>query len=145
MEFTLNLVPNQNAIFFVDETMKNYTNIFNLPSKKELCFIVHELVINAVEAMEFGTKNDTEKIQVTVSQDSEQVKVTVVDHGKGIPEDSWEDALKFDLDEIGFSDRGRGLFFVKNMVDEVWFENVSESKFLVGVSKRVGMCPEVLG
>lgn len=145
MEFTLNLVPNQNAIFFVDETMKNYTNIFNLPSKKELCFIVHELVINAVEAMEFSSKSDTGKIQVTVSQDSDLVKVTVVDHGKGIPKDSWEDALKFDLDEIGFSDRGRGLFFVKNMVDEVWFENVSESKFLVGVSKRIGMCPEVLG
>lgn len=145
MEFTLNLVPNQNAIFFVDETMKNYTNIFNLPSKKELCFIVHELVINAVEAMEFSSNSDTEKIQVTVSQDSDLVKVTVVDHGKGIPKDSWEDALKFNLDEIGFSDRGRGLFFVKNMVDEVWFENVSESKFLVGVSKRIGMCPEVLG
>lgn len=145
MEFTLNLVPNQNAIFFVDETMKNYTNIFNLPSKKELCFIVHELVINAVEAMEFSSNSDTEKIQVTVSQDSDLVKVTVVDHGKGIPKDSWEDALKFNLDEISFSDRGRGLFFVKNMVDEVWFENVSESKFLVGVSKRIGMCPEVLG
>ena len=145
MEFTLNLVPNQNAIFFVDETMKNYTNIFNLPSKKELCFIVHELVINAVEAMEFSSKSDTEKIQVTVSQDSDQVKVTVVDHGKGIPEGSWEDALKFNLDEISFSDRGRGLFSVKNMVDEVWFENVSESKFLVGVSKRIGICPEVLG
>ncbi|KOS69264.1 hypothetical protein AEA09_12335 [Lysinibacillus contaminans] len=138
MDFTLNLVPNQQAIYFVDETMTSYTNLYNIPSKKELCFVVHELVINAVEAMNHANLNEVEKIQVHVSQDEELVKVTVIDQAKGIPEKDWEKFLQFDLEDPTYSDRGRGLFFVKNMVDEIWFENVSDTKFLVGISKKIG-------
>ena len=137
MEFTLNLVPNQQAICFVDETMASYTNLFNLPSKRELCFVVHELVINAVEAMTVAQLHKAAKIQVHVSQDDELVKITVIDQAKGIPEKDWEKVLQFNLEDSTYSDRGRGLFFVKNMVDEIWFENVSDTKFLVGVSKKI--------
>ncbi|MEK4228004.1 ATP-binding protein [Solibacillus sp. FSL H8-0538] len=144
MEFTLNLVPNRQAISFVDQTMASYMSLYNLPSKRELCFVVHELVINAVEAMGNAKENTSEKIQIHVSQDDEEIKVIVIDHGKGIPETDWEEALKFDLGEISFSDRGRGLFFVKNMVDKIWFENLAETKFLVGVSKKIDVSSEEL-
>lgn len=139
MEFTLNLIPNQQAIYFVDQTMASYTDLYNLPSKKELCFVTHELVINAVEAMQNAYKNTTEKIQIHVSQNDEYVTITVTDHAEGIPKEEWEKVLRFDLENLAFSDRGRGLFFVKNMVDEIWFENVSDTKFLVGVSKKINI------
>lgn len=139
MDFTLNLVPNQHAIYFVDETMTSYTNLYNLPSKKELCFVVHELVINAIEAMNHANLNKVAKIQVRVSQDDKAVKVTVIDQAKGIPEKDWDKVLQFNLEEITFSERGRGLFFVKNMVDDIWFENVSDTKFLVGISKKINV------
>lgn len=51
MEFTLNVNPDTHAIAFIDQVIENYTNIYNLPYKRELRFVVHELVINAVEAM----------------------------------------------------------------------------------------------
>ena len=139
MEFTLNLVPNQQAIYFVDETMASYTNLYNFPSKKELCFVVHELVINAVEAMRHAKLHEAAKIQVHVSQDDESVHVTVIDQAKGIPKQDWEKVLQFNLEDLSYSDRGRGLFFVKNMVDKIWFEDVSDTTFLVGVSKKIGV------
>ncbi|MFJ7734986.1 ATP-binding protein [Lysinibacillus sp. NPDC097287] len=139
MDFTLNLSPNQQAISFVDETMVSYTNLYDLPSKRELCFVVHELVINAIEAMKNTKLNAESKIQVHVSQDVEAVKVTVIDQAEGIPEKDWDKLLQFNLDDPTFSDRGRGLFFVKSMVDEIWFENVSDNKFLVGVSKKIDL------
>lgn len=137
MDFTLNLVPNQQAIYFVDETMASYTNLYNLPCKRELCFVVHELVINAIEAMSHANLNEVATIQVQVSQDDELVIVTVTDQAKGIPEKDWEKLLQFDLVDPTYSDRGRGLFFVKNMVDDIWFENVSDTNFLVGISKKI--------
>lgn len=139
MNFTLNLVPNQQAICFVDKTMASYTNLYNLPSKKELCFVVHELVINAIEAMSHANLNEVAKIQVHVSQDDELVKVTVIDQANGIPKKDWDKLLQFNIEDMSFSERGRGLFFVKNMVDDIWFENVSDTKFLVGVSKKINV------
>ena len=137
MDFTLNLVPNYQAIQFVDQIMNNYTDLYNIPSKRELCFVVHELVINAIEAMSQANLTNGEEIQVHVSQDEETVKITVIDQAEGIPEEEWKNYLQFNFDELHFSDRGRGLTFVKNMVDDIWFENVTETKFLVGVIKKL--------
>ena len=139
MDFTLNLFPNRQAIHFVDQTMTNFTDIYNIPSKRELCFVVHELVINAIEAMHQADLTNRAKIQVHVSQDEEAIKVTVIDQAEGIPEKDWRSILKFDCEELNYSDRGRGLLFVKNMVDDIWFENVSETKFLVGVLKKLNV------
>lgn len=137
MEFILNLLPDQRGIHFVDETMAIYTTLYNLPSKKELCFVAHELIINAVEAMELAGKKETEEIQIHVLKDDEQVKIMVIDNAGGIPEENWKSALQFDLEELTQSERGRGLFFVKNMVDDIWFQYISDTQFLVGVSKKI--------
>ncbi|KOS63017.1 ATP-binding protein [Lysinibacillus agricola] len=137
MEFTLKVNPDTQAIAFVDQIMENYTNIYNLSHKRELRFVVHELVINAVEAMGKIDSCSKKEIQVYVSQSNEEIKITVIDEAKGIAENDLDNVLQFDLDELDYSDRGRGLFFVKNMVDHIWFENISETKFLVGISKKI--------
>lgn len=136
MEFTLNVNPDTQAIAFIDQVMENYTELYNLPYKRELRFVVHELVINAVEAMGKIDTPSQKEIQILVTQSYEEIKITVTDEAKGIAENDWDKVLQFDLDELDYSDRGRGLFFVKNMVDHIWFENISETKFLVGISKR---------
>lgn len=137
MEFTLNLLPDQRCINFIDEIMNTYLTVYNLPHKRELCFVVHELIINAVEAMEKVKKSETESIQINVSQKNGEIIVTVIDHAGGIEEENWEDVFQFDLEKMTYSDRGRGLFFVKNMVDNIWFQHLSDTKFLVGISKKV--------
>jgi len=137
MEFTLNVNPDTQAIAFVDQVMENYSNVYNLPYKKELRFVVHELVINAVEAMGKIDACSEKEIQIHVYQSNEEIKVTVTDEAKGIAENDWDKVLQYDLNELDYSDRGRGLFFVKNMVDDIWFEHISETKFLVGISKKI--------
>ena len=77
------------------------------------------------------------EIQIHVAQSNEEIKITVTDEAKGIDEKDWDKVLQFDLDKLDYADRGRGLFFVKNMVDHIWFENISKTKFLVGISKKI--------
>ncbi len=137
MEFTLNVKPNMQAINFVDQVMENYMTVYNLPYQKELRFVVHELVINAVEAMEKKNTDSQEKIQVHVIQKDDEIRVTVIDDAKGIAVSDWQKVFEFDLHNLTSSDRGRGLLFIKNMVDSIWFENISETKFLVGISKKI--------
>ena len=137
MEFTLNVNPDTQAIAFIDQVMENYTELYNLPYKRELRFVVHELVINAVEAMGKIDTPSQKEIQIHVTQSYEEIKITVTDEAKGIAENDWDKVLQFDLDKFDYADRGRGLFFVKNMVDHIWFENISETKFLVGISKKI--------
>lgn len=137
MSFTLNLFPNQKSIIFADQTMDNFMTLYNLAYKRELCFVLHELTINAIEAMRHAGKIKAE-IQVDVAYKSGKIRITVIDTAGGIPKENWEDILSYHYNmEMTFAERGRGLFFVKNMVDELWFDNLSEAKFLVGISKKV--------
>lgn len=138
MEFTLNLYPNQKGILFADQIMSAFMRLYNLPYNRELCFVLHELIINAVEAMKLAEKSKTEKIQIHVEKEMEEIQMTVIDTAGGIPQESWKAILLYNNIESTFSERGRGLFFVKNMVDQIWFDNLSETRFLVGVSKKLG-------
>ncbi len=45
--------------------------------------------------------------------------------------------LEANFEELDYSDRGRGFLFIKHMVDEIWFENLSNNRFLVGVKKMM--------
>ena len=113
MEFTLNVNPDTQAIAFIDQIMENYTNLYNLPYKREIRFVVHELVINAVEAMGKINIPTQKEIQIHVTQSNEEIKITVTDEAKGIDEKDWDKVLQFDLDKLDYADRGRGLFLSK--------------------------------
>ncbi|WP_042478793.1 ATP-binding protein [Bacillus ndiopicus] len=135
MEFMLNVTPNQQSIFFIDQVMENYTQLYNIPSAQDICFVTHELFINAVEAM--NNANRQEEIQVCVTWDDEQVQITVADFAEGIPQEEWQSILEPDLENMSFSERGRGFFFIVHMVDKLWFEQLPTSQFLVGVKKNL--------
>lgn len=138
MEFTLRVQANLEAVHFIDTVMENYTNIYTIPFSREMRFVLHELVINAIEAMEkidIAPPHNT--IQIQVIHNDEEIRLTVIDEAQGITEDDLEKNLQFDLNEHNYTDRGRGLFFVKQMVDSMWFKHISKTKFLVGVSKKI--------
>lgn len=136
MEFTVEVPPNEQAIDFVDAIMKRFITMYELPYERELCFVLHELVINAVEAMQ-STGKQEQLIFVQVVQNREQLQMIVIDRANGIPEEQWEEVLTYNFEEMADSDRGRGLFFVQHMVDHIWFEQVAPNRFLVGASKNL--------
>ncbi|MER2192178.1 MAG: ATP-binding protein [Solibacillus sp.] len=136
MEFSVEVPPNEQAIQLVDAIMKSYVLTYHLPNPRELCFVLHELVINAVEAMEKAFKQE-QMIQVQVMQECERLQMVVIDGAEGIPKERWSEALTYNIDEMADSDRGRGLFFVQHMVDQIWFQHVTPDRFLVGVTKNL--------
>ena len=135
MELLLSVEPNQQSIQFVDQTITIFAEIYEIPNKRELCFVVHELVINAVEAMQQMKFIEVKEIIVHVTKDADFLQVTVTDEAKGIPEENLSSILGANFEELDYSDRGRGFLFIKHMVDEIWFENLSNNRFLVGVKK----------
>ena len=137
MELLLNVEPTQRSIHFVDQTITTFTETYEIPNKKEICFVVHELVINAVEAMQQIQFTEAKEIVVHVTKDADVLQVTVTDEAKGIPEENLSSILGANFEELDYSDRGRGFLFIKQMVDEIWFENLSNNRFLVGVKKKI--------
>lgn len=136
MQFLVEVLPDERSIELVDSIMSNYVSTYNLPNQRELCFVLHELVVNAVEAMQKANKNE-QLIQVRVVQECEQLQMIVIDRADGIPKERWQEVLTYNLEEMIDSDRGRGLFFVQHMVDGIWFEQVAPEQFLVGVAKTI--------
>lgn len=136
MKFSVEIPPNYQAIQLIDDMMKSYVTIYDLPNSKELCFILHELVINAVEAM-VQIEREQGTIQVQVEKNGNHLQMSVADQAGGIPEEQWEEILTYDFETMGDSDRGRGLFFVQYMVDHIWFEFALPDQFLVSVSKKL--------
>ncbi|MFF5994562.1 ATP-binding protein [Lysinibacillus sp. KU-BSD001] len=139
MELLLSVEPNQQAIQFVDQKITTFADMYGIPIKRELCFVVHELVINAVEAMQQVQFTNVKKIEIHVTKDEDLVQVTVTDESGGIPKDKCERILATNFEDVDFSDRGRGFLFIKNMVDEVWFEHLSDNRFLVGIKKKINV------
>lgn len=135
MKLTLMLQPNEQAIFFIDQLMESYTKVFHPDFMRECCFVMHELVINAVEAM--VQANSTENIEVIISCTNEVLEMTIIDCAAGIPKEQWNAVLEDCLTTDDFSDRGRGLFFIKHMVDSIWFEQLDDARFSVNVKKTL--------
>ena len=137
MELLLSVEPTQRSIHFVDQTITTFTETYEIPNKREICFVIHELVINAVEAMQQMQFTEVKEIIVHVIKDADVLKVTVIDEAMGIPEEKWSRILETNFEELDYSDRGRGFLFIKHMVDEFWFENLPHNRFLVGVKKKI--------
>ncbi|MBS7345667.1 MAG: sensor histidine kinase [Caryophanon sp.] len=138
MKVVVEIPPTQEGIRLVDEMMKSYIDIHELPYERELCFVLHELVINAVEAMEKVAAGDRDCIQVKIEKTNVTINMYVIDFADGIPEEQWQEVLTYEMDAMGDNfDRGRGLFFVQHMVDKIWFEYVAPKQFLVGVTKSL--------
>lgn len=138
MNVVVEIPPTQEGIRLIDEMMQSYVEIHELPHARELCFVLHELVINAVEAMGKASEHERDCIQVKIEKTNVTLNMCVIDFADGIPEESWEQVLTYDLEAMGDNfDRGRGLFFVQHMVDKIWFEYVAPKQFLVGVTKSL--------
>lgn len=140
MEFRFTITPNQQSILLIDQLMESYTELYMIPCAREICFVTHELVINAVEAMEKDGR--TESIEIHMRNEEEQLQITVSDFAKGIPKEQWPAVLDANIDDESYCERGRGFMFIQHMVDQLWFEQLSDAQFLVGVKKKLMMAEE---
>lgn len=135
MELQLTVNPNEQSVYFVDQMMESFVKFYELNEAQELCFVLHELIINAVEASikTAGGKN----IEIAVLYENGEIAMTVTDSAGGIPEEQWAVVTDLNVMDLAVSERGRGFLFIQHMVDRLWFENLDGGQFKVGVKKKI--------
>ena len=103
----------------VDETQHFLAGVV---SDDELSYQIVLLLTEAVtNAIEHGNELDANKqVHVELEIDGNRVHMCVEDQGEGFDPASVKDPLN---EENLFNDGGRGIFFIENMADKVWYEN----------------------
>ncbi len=83
----------------------------------DLGIVTTELVNNAIH---HGNKNDpTKKVKIVFTVDSDKLELRIFDEGKGFDPEKLKDPL---APENLFSESGRGIFLIKNLMDSLDFE-----------------------
>lgn len=135
MELQLAVKPDERSVYFADHMMENFAAFYELNEAQELCFVLHELIINSVEASieTAGGKN----VEIAVLYENSEITMTVTDSAGGIPEEQWAVVTDLNVMDLSVSERGRGFLFIQHMVDQLWFENLDGGQFKVGVKKKI--------
>lgn len=81
--------------------------LYGIPNKSDLSFVVHELVIHAVEAMQQISFTVVKEFEVHVVKEADVLKITVTDEAMGIPENQWDCIFNTTFEQLDYSDRGR--------------------------------------
>lgn len=94
----------------------NYARL-NESDSDDLGIVTTELVNNAIH---HGNKNDpTKKVHLLFTVDSKKIELRIKDEGNGFDPDKLKDPL---APENLFSESGRGIFLIRNLMDELDFE-----------------------
>lgn len=135
MELQLAIKPDEQSVYFADHMMENFAAFYELNEAKELCFVLHELIINSVEASVKAASG--KNIEIALLYENSEITMTVTDSAGGIPEEQWAVVTDLNVMDLSFSERGRGFLFIQHMVDQLWFENLDDGQFTVGVKKKL--------
>jgi serine/threonine-protein kinase RsbW len=83
----------------------------------DLGIVTTELVNNAIH---HGNKNDpSKKVKIIFTVDNEKLELRIHDEGNGFDPDKLKDPL---APENLFSESGRGIFLIRNLMDSLDFE-----------------------
>ncbi|KAA0547153.1 ATP-binding protein [Bacillus sp. BGMRC 2118] len=115
------------------EALKSYTD-----SYRSLVFIIHELVINSLEASikKFGSEAARYSIKLIISHADEGLEISVQDFAGGMDLQELEQLGNRTLGESVISESGRGLMMIQQMVDEFKMNYEQDGLFTVKVRKE---------
>ncbi len=99
-----------------------------------LSFVLREAVLNAVEANEDEISD--KKLKISIAVEHEGLVMLVFDPGKGFAAGWQEELAKASMEDNLLEERGRGLLFIKDMVDEIWSDWQSEQGHVFGMRKK---------
>ncbi len=125
---TLVISSNQNELFKVENLSNRISKKVSLSEGKSdnLAIVLTELVNNAIL---HGNKSQPHKtVTITVTYFKSYVKVSVKDQGNGFNPSQLKDPR--DPENL-WKEGGRGIFLVKNLVDEVEFNPSKEGMEII--------------
>lgn len=116
------------------ELLQKYTD-----SYRSLTFIIHELLINSLEASfrRYGEEAAIHhSMKLTISQDQGAIDIAVMDQAGGIEEEEYQLLHEKSLDDLVNSENGRGLLMIEHMVDDLKMDYELDGTFVIKVRKE---------
>lgn len=136
MELKIKLPACEESIPFLRELVMHTLVLRNIRERKRIVFACNEAVMNSVQAMIEKGKMHKDIVLHMKIYDSE-IELNVVDYAGGIPEDTQKKLNQLTFTDMEDSIRGRGLLFIKNIMDELWFRYLENQGFLVGMRAKI--------
>ncbi len=124
---------------YLDQICEWTLSRINQVEHKKIVLAVHEAIINSVEAMKrrYGERYYEKQISMKIKVMSESIEIKVIDSAGGLPleiQDKWKSKA---LEDLVWEEDGRGLLFMRHLMDEVWQDQDEDGRFITGLRKRV--------
>lgn len=138
IDIQIECIASIESIHYFNQLCERALDLMDCKEKQSVAFALNEAIINAVEAThkKFGIHTaETVIVQMKISLDI--VDIQVMDKAGGMSEEQIEIVMNKEFEDIGFADRGRGIIFMRKLMDQVYFERKDKDVFIVRLMKAL--------
>ncbi|WP_017756250.1 ATP-binding protein [Calidifontibacillus oryziterrae] len=127
---------NVESINYFNQLCERALELINWKEIRSVAFALNEAIINAVEATQkkYGMST-VETVIVHMQITSNVVDIQVIDKAGGMSDEQIKLLEKREFRDVGFSERGRGILFMKKLMDQVHFQKQENGVFIVQLKK----------
>lgn len=127
-EFSFKCAAVPESISLIDNLIELTIKRLHNCNYKKVCFAIHELVINSIDAM---NKNGQSSKQLSISLvcSKQYVLFSINDFGGGLPSNILNNLHSNNLDSLGLNESGRGLALIKMFVDSLTYNEENDGSF----------------
>ncbi|WP_028552202.1 ATP-binding protein [Paenibacillus sp. UNC451MF] len=140
--------PCEQFIDMSDEMAENFLKYSGVPQYRKLCYAVHELVINAVEATlrHQASVNEANRcsdsmglehiIRLRMELEEGEVVITITNYAELGACQAIHSKRSANMDDLLHEERGRGLLIAKRWSDQLTFDQEEDGKITIQLRKR---------
>ncbi len=123
---------------FMDISVEAALKIIEVDTPQQVSFAVREAFINAMRVSEDLNKEKITSIEIQLIVSDECLEIRVFDEGRGLP-DGWQEKVNNKTcEEVIMAVSGRGLFFIKEYMDEMHSEFADDGRHVFIMRKKLG-------
>lgn len=138
MEINVTVPSTEDSIFYINQLCKTTFQHYRVKDHHTYCFLIHEVVINAIEATKRKyAEMSKSKTLIFHLQLTDSLVVKMLDEVGGLSQEYLDSLNPERLQDILlWSESGRGLLLIKEAAEEVWYKEIS-GRFELGFKKGV--------
>lgn len=138
MEINVTIRPNEQSVLYIQQLCQLTFEHYRVKDYHKECFLIHELVINAVEATrrKYAEESKYRFLNFRM-QLVDSLVVRMIDEVGGLSQ-QYLDALDPSrlYKDLLWAESGRGLLLIKEATEQMWYRKI-EGKFELGFRKGV--------
>jgi len=121
----------------IDEIIRLFFDEICKPDKTKLTFVIHEIIVNALQAYERHKVLSTERIvEIRLDLYLDEVNIEIMDYAGGMQIDKDRMARQSNENQ-SLETNGRGMLFINHFVDEFTWHTHEEGGIMVRLKKKV--------